>query len=163
MTLTPIDRYFAAECVKREVDKVHKEAKAEAEAYLDEARENGQTALVSTFFGEDAGEYKRGKTRAKQVVEYNVCDIQELNAWLYDNLDAMSSFVCDKAIEFAQYWFEKTGELPEGTSRVYYDEPSKPKPPQIYRYDHDLVKATLADGGNLLVGANQLLLSGGDE
>ena len=45
MAPTPIDRFYAAECIKREVDKVHKEAKAEAiedmiaEGVLDEARE----------------------------------------------------------------------------------------------------------------------------
>ena len=81
MLPTPIDKYFAAECVKREVDQVYKAAKADAEIYLDEARENGQTALVSTFFGEEAGEYKRGKTRAKHVTEFNVCDTQDLEEW----------------------------------------------------------------------------------
>ncbi len=163
MLPTPIDKYFAAECVKREVDQVYKAAKADAEIYLDEARENGQTALVSKFFGEDAGEFKRGKTRAKRVVEFHVSDNDEFSQWIYDNPAAAFFFAKNNAVEFAEFWLESTGELPDGISRVEYEEPPKPKAPQIYRYDHELIKGKLAKGGNLLEGANRLLLSGGDE
>ena len=160
---TPIDRYFAAKCVKAEVDKAYKEAEAEAIYYLDESREAGKTSLISTYFGEEAGEYKRSKTRAKKVVEYNMTDMQTFNGWLYDNLDAMSAYICHNAKEFGEWWFEYTGELADGISRVEYEEPPHLKAPSIYRFDHDLVKAKLAQGGNLLDGANQLLLSDGNE
>ena len=163
MQATPIDRYFAAECVKREVDSVYKDAKAEAEIYLDEARENGQTALVSTFFGEDAGEYKRGKTRAKHVTEFNVCDTQDLEEWAQENAHTMMLYVVDHSQAFIEWLITETGEIPDWVSKVEYDEPPHMKAPQIYRYDHELVKAALAKGGNLLEGANRLLLSGGDE
>lgn len=163
MQPTPIDRYFAAECVKREVDQVYKDAKAEAEIYLDKARENGQTALVSTFFGEDAGEYKRGKTRAKRVVEFNLSDSRELEDWVNGNTYTMFLFAKDFAEELGKWCMNNTGEIPDGIAYVEYEEPPKPKAPQIYRYDHELIKCKLAQGGNLLEGANRLLLSGGDE
>ena len=163
MLPTPIDKYFAAECVKREVDQVYKDAKAEAEIYLDEARENGQTALVSTFFGEDAGEYKRGKTRPKHIVEFHLGDSQRLEDWVNDNTYTVFLFVKDFAEELGQWCMNNTGEIPDGITHVEYDEPPKPKSPQIYRYDHERVKKTLSQGGNLLEGANRLLLSDAHE
>lgn len=163
MQVTPIDRYFAAECVKREVDKVHKEAKAQAEIFLDEARDNGQASLISTYFGEDAGEYKRGKTRTKHVVEFNLGDSERLEDWVNDNAYTMFLFAKDYAEELGQWCMNNTGEIPDGITRVEYDEPPRLKAPQIYRYDHERVKEALAKGGNILEGANQLLLSGGNE
>lgn len=161
--ITPIDRYFAAKCVKKEVDAAYKEAETEAAIYLDEAREEGKTSLISTYFGEDAGEYKRGKTRKKTVVEYNVPDIEEFGFWCTENIAALMEYVKEHASEFGQWWFEATGEMPDGISRVDYEEPPKLKAPSIYRYDHELIKAKLAAGGNLLEGANRLLLGDGDE
>ena len=161
MKATPIDRFFAAECIKREVDAVHKEAKVEAQTYLDEAREKGQTALMSTYFGEEAGEYKRGKTRAKHVVEFDVSDAEELEGWLRENPDAARAYVMDRAVDFTAYWTENTGEVPDGVTRTERDEPPALKAPQIYRYDHELVKARLAEAGNVLEGANRLLLEDG--
>ena len=55
------------------------------------------------------------------------------------------------------HWKE-TGEIPDGITHVEYDEPPKLKSPQIYRYDHERIKKTLAQGSNLLEGANRLLL-----
>ena len=163
MNPTPIDRYFAAECLKREVDKAHKAAKEDAAIYLDEAREEGKTSLISTYFGEDAGEYKRGKTRAKTVIEYNVTDMAEFVYWCSENRIALEIYVKEHASEFGQWWFETTGELPDGISRVDYEEPPHLKAPQIYRYDHEAIKAKLAEGGNILEGANRLLLSDGHD
>lgn len=163
MQVTPIDRYFAAKCVKGEVDKAYKEAETEAALFLDEARENGQTSLVSTYFGEDAGEYKRGKTRTKHVVEFNLANSEELEDWVNDNAYTMFLFAKDYAEELGQWCLTNTGEIPDGIAHVEYDEPPKLKAPQIYRYDHERVKKVLAQGGNLLEGANQLLLGDGDE
>lgn len=162
MRPTPIDRYFAAECVKKEVDAAHKEAKTQAQIYLDEAREKGQTSLISTYFGEEAGEYKRGKTRAKHVVEFNVCDAEELEDWVNANTYSVFLFVKGNVEVFARWIVENTGEVPEGISKDEYDEPPTMKAPQIYRFDHELVKAKLAEGGNVLEGANRLLLGDGD-
>ena len=163
MKLTPIDRFFAADCVKREVDAVHKEAKAQAQIYLDEARDNGQTSLISTYFGEEAGEYKRGRTRAKHVTEYNVCDTEELMDWLRYNDVTMFSYIKSHAQEFIEWLMNETGEFPDWVSKDEHDEPPTLKAPQIYRYDHELVKAKLAESGNILEGANQLLLGDGNE
>ena len=163
MQPTPIDRYFAAECIKKEVDAAYKAAKEDAAVYLDEAREDGKTSLISTYFGEDAGEYKRGKTRAKTVVEYNVPDLAEFVYWCSENRIALEIYVKEHASEFGQWWFENTGELPDGISRVDYEEPPHLKAPQIYRYDHELIKQKLAEGGNILEGANRLLLSDGHD
>lgn len=163
MEPTPIDRYFAAKCVKSEVDKVYKEAETEAAIYLDEARDEGKTSLISMYFGEEAGEYKRGKTRAKHVTEFNVCDTEELEAWAKDNAHTMMLFVVDNAEKFIEWLVHETGEIPDWVSTVEYDQPPTLKAPSIYRYDHELVKAKLAEGGNILQGANRLLLGDGDD
>lgn len=160
---TPIDRFFAAKCVKAEVDKVYKEAETEAAIYLDEARDEGKTSLISTYFGEDAGEYKRGKTRKKTVVEYYLENSAKLQDWVKENPYTMFLFAKDFAPELAQWCVTNMGEIPEGIRRFEYDEEPKLKSPQIYRYDHELVKAKLAQGGNILEGANRLLLGDGNE
>ena len=163
MKPTPIDRYFAAKCIKAEVDKAYKEAETQAAIYLDEARDEGKTSLVSTFFGEEAGEYKRGKTRAKKVVEYNLAYPALLEDWVNDNTYTVFLYLKERVSDFGAWCVDNMGEVPEGISRVKHEEPPHLKAAQIYRFDHDLVKAKLAQGGNLLDGANRLLLSGGDE
>ena len=163
MKATPIDKYFAAKCLKKEVDAAYKQAETDAVVYLDDARDQGINSLVSKLFGEDAGEYKRGKTRRKLVVEYNVPDLEEFESWCADNHIALMQYAKKHASDFGQWWFETTGELPDGISRVDYEEPPRLKAPSIYRYNHELVRAKLAAGGNLLEGANRLLIGGGDE
>lgn len=163
MVPTPIDRYFAAKCVKSEVDKAYKEAEAEAAIYLDEARDEGKTSLISTYFGEEAGEYKRGKTRAKKIVEYNLAYPPLLEDWVNDNTYTVFLYLKERVADFGAWCVDTNGEVPEGISRVEHDEPPHLKAPSIYRFDHELVKAKLAQGGNLLDGANRLLLSDGNE
>ena len=160
---TPIDRFFAAKCVKAEVDKVYKEAETEAAIYLDEARDEGNASLISTYFGEEAGEYKRGKTRKKTVVEYYLENSAKLEKWVKDNPETIFCFAKDYCIELGQWCQLNTGEIPDGINRFEREEPPKLKSPQIYRYNHDLVKEKLAQGGNILEGANRLLLSGEGE
>jgi hypothetical protein len=163
MEPTPIDRYFAAKCVKSEVDKVYKEAETEAAIYLDEARDEGKTSLISMYFGEEAGEYKRGKTRAKHVTEFNVCDTGDLESWAKDNAHTMMLLFVNHTKELVEWLINETGEIPDGIARVEYDLQPTLKAPSIYRYDHELVKAKLAEGGNILQGANRLLLGDGND
>ena len=164
-----IDALFALCWLKKKVDAAYKNAETEAAIYLDEAREEGKTALVSTYFGEEAGEYKRGKTRKKRVTEYHVLDMRDLLEWLTGNIDAARSYACNNAIAFAQYWFDNTGEVPDGISRVEYDDLPKLKKPEIYRYNQEAIESKVLSEGlprvlaQTVGGDNVLLLGDGDE
>lgn len=162
MNITPVDRYFAAEYVKHKADEVHKRLKVEAQIYLDESREKGRPVLTSTYFGEEAGEYKRSKVRAKHIVEYNVCDAEALEDWINDNAYSVFLYAKANTEQFAKWLVEETGELPDGIARVEYDKPPSIGDPKIYGLNYELVEKRLSENGNIFAGANQLLLGDGD-
>ena len=159
----PIDKLMAADCIKAEVDAIYKEAKREADDYLAEARDTmGVTALKSKAFPE-GGEFKYGQTRAKTVVEYNLADGDAFAEWNADNAGAAHEYVGAHAEAFAKWWFEATGELPEGIARVEYQEPPAITAPKIYKQNRESVKKVLLENGGLLEGANRFLLGESDE
>ena len=160
----PVTRLMALECLKKEIDALHRAAKADAEDYLSENEQRGVRSLCSPVFA-DAGEYKRGKTRPKEVVDYGVRDRYELAAWMRRNRLAVESYAMAHAEDFAKWSVEETGELPGGTTRDARTEPPRPTPPKLYGFDAQAVKERLAElaGGNVLAGANALLLEGGGE
>lgn len=159
----PITRYMAYECLYQEVGKGRSAAKLDAEDYLSAKEMEGTASLVSPLFP-GAGEYKRGKTRAKRVVEYNLTDRYELAAWMEKNRIEVESYVLAHAEQFGKWCVDEHGELPDGIERVEHEEPPKQTAPKLYRFDGEAVKERLAEmaGGNVLAGANELLLSGGD-
>lgn len=158
-----IDRYFAADCLKAVVDEAHKQAKLDAEDYLAELRDaNGTTSMTSQVFGEDAGEYHYGRTRAKQVVEYSLTDRGDFELWLEDNAEEAVRFIASMPEEFAESWFAENGEVPDGISRVEFTQPPMTTAPKIYKGNRDVVKEKLSEGGNMLLEANRLLLGDGE-
>lgn len=156
--MNPIDRYVALKALKGAVDAEFKNAELDAADYFAEKEREGSTSLCSPVFGVSAGEYKRGKTKAKTVVEYDLADWDDFSAWLYDNVDAMHEFCFKKAEEFAKDRVEKHGELPDGIDRNEFQEPPKETGPKLYRFDQQGVVERIAQGGNLFEKANELLL-----
>lgn len=155
----PITRYMAYECLYQEVSEGRKAAKLDAEDYLAEKESEGTASLVSPLFP-GAGEYKRGKSRAKRIVEYNLTDRYELASWMNRNRLEVESYILAHAEDFGRWCVDEHGELPDGIARVEYEEPPKQTAPKLYRFDGGIVKERLAElaGGNVLEGANQLLL-----
>ena len=163
MKASPIDRLFAADCLKAEVDKKYKEAKRDAEDYLAALRDEvGTMGLTSKVFGEEAGEYAYGKSRPKDGVEYNLCDAESFEDWVEDNVYGVFLYLKENAASFGEWWFDRNGEVPEGVSRVPYTEPAKITSPKIYRQNREVVLAALKDGGNFFGKANELLLGDGE-
>lgn len=160
--MNPIDRYVGLKALKGAVDAEFKSAEADAQDFFATKEREGIKSLSSTVFGDVGGEYHRGKTKAKQVVEYNLCDWDAFSAWLYDNVEAMHTFCFAKAEAFGQWQVEKQGELPDGISRVEYQEPPKETAPKLYKFEQDAVVACIAKGGNLFENANELLLGDGE-
>lgn len=156
--MNPIDTLVGLKALKGAVDAKYKEAEVDASDYFFEMERQGISSLNSPMFGDAGGEYHRGKTKAKTVVEYNLSDWDAFSAWLYDNVDAMHRYCFAKAEEFARESVEKDGELPDGISRVEYQEPPKKTPPKLYKFDQAGVVEAIAQGGNLFEKANELLL-----
>lgn len=159
--MNPIDRFVGLKALKGAVDAEYRKAEVDAQDFFADKEREGIKSLSSTVFGDAGGEYHRGKTRAKTVVEYNLCDWDEFSKWLYDNVDAMHAFCFAKAEQFGQWRVENYGELPDGISRVEYQEPPKDTAPNLYRFDQKAVVACIAKGGNLFENANELLLGDG--
>ncbi len=157
-----IDRYFAADAIKAEVDEAHKKAKQDAEDYLADLRDSiGATSVRSTMFGDEAGEYHYGTTRKKQVVEYKLDSLDEFREWLSDNAKQAMWFIESMPEQFGKAWFEESGEVPDGITRVEYTQPPMATAPKIYKGDREVVKAKLLEGGNMFLAAGQLLLGDG--
>lgn len=158
---TAIDRYIGLEWLKRQVDQEHKQAKLAAEDMLARKRdEDGTMELTSVAFGPEAGSYKYSKTRKKRVVEYHTASSEELREWLKANPQAAAWFVVEHAEQFAEEWFDATGECADGMTRVEHEEPAKVGAPKLYGFDPQAVEAHL---GKNLVGGIELLLGDGHE
>ena len=159
----PIDKYFGIDCLKAEVDKAHKEAKQEAECFLAELRDSvGTMALTSPMFGPEAGEFKYGQTRAKKITEYNLASAEDFEDWVNDNAYGVFLYLKAHAAEFGEWWVNENGEVPDGISRVCYEQPPTTTTPKIYRQDREVVKAKLAANGGFFEEANRLLLDDGE-
>lgn len=159
----PIDKLMAIDTLKADVDAAHKEAKAQAEDFLAELRDTvGTTALTSTVFGPEAGEYKYGKTRAKKAVEYNLADQDDFEGWINDNAHGVYGYLARNVADFAEWWLTETGEVPDGISRVEYEVPATVTAPKLYKLDREAVRAKLTAGGNYFEEANKLLLGDGE-
>lgn len=165
--INPIDRLFAVEWMREKVKEAHRKATEDAEVYLAEQTALGNRELFAPSFGEDAGVYHYGKTREKEVVEYNLADWQSFTEWLEENQKACVQYILAHAVDFGTWWFEGdgdftgTGELPEGISRVQYVEPSHRTAAKIYRPNYDLMGEVFR--GGYLNDTVQNMLGGADE
>lgn len=156
-----VDRLMGLEWLKGIVDKAYKEAVSDARDELDELNgENGSTSIESTLFGPDAGTYKYSRVNKKHVVDYEFADADGFDEWCRDNVDAVIGFAARNAETFGKEWFDATGELPEGISRIEYDIPAMRGAPKLYGFDPNVIQSAI--GENILEGANRLLLGDGE-
>jgi hypothetical protein len=159
MELTPIDLLAVGEYYKKDADQTYKKLKENAEDYLASKRmSDGTTSIESKLFG---GEFHYGKTRAKNVVEFHMCDEEALAEWLEANQDAAIRYAILNGADFGMYWFNLTGELPEGVSRVECEESARETPPKLYKFDVGNVRKALGieqSFGEQLLGKPENLL-----
>lgn len=165
MQPTKIDKLLALKAVKSKVDEEYKLLEGECRQELLEAYEkDGTDRKTSPYFGPDAGKFSIKRIKGKKPetgVEFNMCDDEALAEWLESNHDAALRYAILNGADFGRYWFYFTGELPEGISRVEYEEPGTPDTllAQVYSFKPDIVIEKL--GGNLLEMTNELLLGDG--
>ena len=161
-----IDKLFALKAVEQKVKEERELLEYECRDELLEAyAKDGTDRRTSTFFGPDAGKFsiKRFKAKpGKTVTEYNLADDEAFADWLADNPSAASRFAKLHAADLAEWWFDANGELTDGVSRVEYEEEGTPErvTAQVYSFKPDVVIERL--GGNLLEGANRLMLGESD-
>lgn len=166
MQTTKIDKLFALKAVKGKVDEEYRLLEGECRQELLEAYEkDGTDRKTSPYFGPDAGKFSIKRMRGKKAevrVEFNICDDEALAEWLEANHGAALRYAILNGADFGMFWFNFTGELPDGISRVEYEEPGTPDTlsAQVYSFKPEVVIDKL--GGNLLERTNELLLGDGE-
>lgn len=159
----PIDKYLAIDVLKAEVDGAHKQAKADADDFLADARDKMGVMGLTPQMLEGCGEYRYAATKAKKLAEYNVCDQEDFSEWKGLNPSAAWEYVAERFEDWAKWYFNRTGEVPDGVSRVEREVPAGYGPPKFYRVDAEKVKSILSDGVSFFEGTSRLLLGDGDE
>ena len=165
---TKVDKLFAYKAVEQRITNERKALEYECRDELVAAySEAGTDRLIAPMFP-DAGKFsiKRIKGKpAREVVEYNLADDVAFAEWLEDNVGSAISYVKANATDFARRHFEGEGELPEGISRVCYEEPATEPTitAQVYSFKPDEVFNKLAENGNVFDEVNRLMLGGGNE
>lgn len=158
----PIDKYLVVDVLKAEVDQAHKQAKADAEDFLAQAREaNGTLGLSAPMF-DGCGEFKYAKTRAKTKVEFGIADSEQLEDWVNDNAYTAFLYIKDNAASFGKWCQDNTGEVPDGIERTEVKVPAGYGAPKFYGVDAPKVKQTVSEDGYFFLEANQLLLGDGE-
>lgn len=166
---TKVDKMFALYAVEKKAAEERKMLEYECrDELLDAYREDGTDRRTSPYFGPEAGKYsvKRMKGKpAREEVSYVNDDWEAFDRWLRDNPEAAIRYCFVKCAEFSEWWLVNEGELPDGMRREVEIIPGTEGSvtAQIYSFKPEVVLSKLAEGGNFLEGANQLLLGEGDE
>ena len=159
--------YFAT-AFKKKVDREWKELKSECDAeFLDEYRQSGNTKKQSLMFGKGAGSYYipiKEAVPPEEIANYALSDDEAFSEWLDANQDAAIRYAMLNAQDFARFWFNFTGELPDGTTRVAYTTDGTPEMPgtPTLKVKEDVVFEKMKEMGLLAEGTRRLLGDGND-
>lgn len=162
MEPTKIDKLFALKALKKKVDEEYKLLEGECREDLLEAyAQDGTDRKVSPFFGAEAGKFsikRSGGSEASTEDEFALDDDEALAEWLEANQGAAIRYAMLNAADFGAYWLHWSGEVPDGISLKRVEVPAQPPTlsAQVYSFKPEVVIDKL--GGNLLAGANALLL-----
>lgn len=166
--VTKVDRLFALKALESRI-------KDEREQLEHECREElvarygaeGIDRMQSPYFGPEAGKYSVKRYKAvpdSTKLDFYMGDDVAFAEWCEENLDAVVAYAKAHAADFAQWWMSRSGELPGGMDYEDVVVPGKPESisAQVYSFNPDIVLEKLAYGGNVLEGANRLLLGDGE-
>jgi len=160
---TKLDVLFAAKAAGKEINNRIKALEDEVKAeFMEEYEQGGTDRKRSTVFGKEAGylTMKEGKP-SEHVTRFQVDDPQKVVDWMDYVKPETDSFASDNLEMFAKWWFEHTGEMPDGCTLFEYDtEPTKPTPMLSVK---EKVVIPMLKANNVLSGeVNQLLLGDGE-
>lgn len=163
MEPTKMDYLAAAKAVSKEINSRVKALEDECKAeFLAEYKATGTDRKRFPLFGNKAGYMgiREGKPSEK-VTRFQMVDPQEVIDWMDENRPETDSFAQDNLAQFAQWWFEHTGECPDGCTVVTYD--SEPGEPTVTLTVKEKVVIPMLAENNLLAGeVNRLLLGDGE-
>ena len=151
------------------LDKELKPLKSECDAeMLDEYMKSGNTQARSKIFGKKAWTYTvpiKDAVPPEEVADYALSDDEAFSEWLDANQDATIRYAMLNAQDFARFWFNFTGELPDGTTRVAYMTDGMPEMPGTPRLkvDADYMVGKMEEMGLLPEGMRLLLLGDGND
>lgn len=158
MQFTRIDTLFAAKAISKEIDRRVKKLEDEVKAaFVDEYKSGGSDRKRSRIFGNKAGylTIKEGKP-SERVTKFQLVDVQEATDWMDAAKPDTDSFAQDNLELFCKWWFEHTGECPDGCTVINYDsEPGEPT--AILTVKEKEVLPILVENGELPGEVNQLL------
>ena len=160
---------LVAKRYKERVEEAYKELEVAAADELATLKSETGTAQIESMFTEGAGIYHYSKIKAKKVEQYALADEADLSDWIAENAPAMARWLASKsgkgqtyAALFGAWWFNITGELPDGMTRTVYEEPEKQGPPKVYQYDPAVIDDYFEKNGGWLMCGSGLLLGDGE-
>lgn len=163
MQPTKVDNLVAAKAVVKEVDRRIKRFEDEVKAeFIEEYKNGGADRKRSRIFGNKAGylTIKEGKP-SERVTKFQLVDVQEATDWMDATKPDTDSFAQDNLEQYCQWWFERTGECPDGCTVITYDtEPGEPT--AILSVKEKVVLPMLMENRELFGEVNQLLLGDGE-
>lgn len=154
---------FAAKAAEKEVHKrvsaLEDECKAEI---LEQYRTEGVDRRRSKVFdGKSAYITVQEGLPSEEATRFDVVDMQALIDWMDETKPDTDCFAADNLAQFAQWYFNATGEVPEGCTLLRYM--TEPKPPiaKLVVKEKPVLEA-LKEKALLAGEVNQLLLGDGD-
>lgn len=162
---TKFDVLVAAKATEKEFAKRVKALENECKAeFMERFKADGTDRMRSTVFDPKAAFMTmRGGKPSETVTRFQMVDAQSVINWMDEARPETDSFATDNLAQFAQWWFERTGECPDGCTVITYDtEPVDPTPALTVKEAN--VLPALQANPHLLGEVNTLLLmEGGDE
>lgn len=99
------------------------------ERYRQRYRETGAKSYDALIGGNKVGSVSVKPDEPKPKTAFEVVDFDSLEEWYPDAEDGFSMFVVANLPEFAEFWFQRTGEMPPGCELV--TETPEPKEPTV--------------------------------
>ena len=161
---TKLDMLFAAKAVSKEIDArvkaLEKECRTEM---LAEYLESGNDRKRSPMFCKEAGYLgvQEGKP-SEHVIRFQLNDLDAFTDWMDKTKPETDTFAQANMAQFAEFWFNQTGECPEGCTIINYEtEPGEPIVKLIVK--EKIILPMLQENIALSGEVNQLLLGDGNE
>lgn len=157
------DVLVAAKATEKEFSKRVKKLEDECKSeFMKRYREDGVDRMRSTVFDSKAAwmTLKGGKPSEK-VTRFQLNDPDAAIDWMDETRPETDSFATDNIEQFCKWWFEHTGECPDGCVVLTYDsEPVEPTP--CLTVKEAKVLPELQANPNILKEVNVLLLGSGE-
>lgn len=160
---TKFDVLVAAKAIEKKIAKRVKALEIECkEEFMDSYRTSGIDRMRSTVFDPKAAYMTlKGGKPSEKVTRFQLNNHDAAIDWMDETRPETDSFATENLEQFCKWWFERTGECPDGCVIFTYDsEPTEPTP--MFVVKEDKVLPTLEENPTLLSEARVLMLEEGE-